>query len=217
MKRILATAVVACALLSSCGGSSVASAPATTRATRTSSSEPATSTSTTAAPTTTTTTMPVAQIVKQTDAEVDRACTEAVTTNSEPVIQYEEAWGSKLAESDLMVRARKCVADRWAALDAAEAQRKADEAKKQADEDRAAEQAIQARVISMDEFSRIQTGMSYDKVVGIIGSPGELLSSSEFSGTVTAMYMWKGDPSGYGNATVMFQNDAVVSKSQFGL
>ncbi|RWE60638.1 MAG: hypothetical protein E5V24_12620 [Mesorhizobium sp.] len=45
---------------------------------------------------------------------------------------------------------------------------------------------------------------------------GEELSSSEFGGYETVMYIWDGNGFG-GNMNAMFQNGAMVSKAQFGL
>lgn len=71
--------------------------------------------------------------------------------------------------------------------------------------------------ISSDEFTQLQTGMSYDDAARIIGSPGELLSENEIAGTRTVMYMWDGDSGIGANANAMFQDDKLVQKSQFGL
>lgn len=77
-------------------------------------------------------------------------------------------------------------------------------------------QTKNAPTISFDEFQAIQTGMTYDEVVNIIGGEGELLSESSLAGYETKMYQWNGD-NGFSNANVTIQNNAVVSKAQFGL
>lgn len=71
--------------------------------------------------------------------------------------------------------------------------------------------------ISKAEFEQIQNGMTYDEVKGIIGSEGELQSESEVAGYKTVMYMFKGEKGLGSNATMMFQNNELTSKSQFGL
>ena len=74
--------------------------------------------------------------------------------------------------------------------------------------------------ISLDEFNQIKNGMTYDEVVSIIGSKGELLSESDLgigSEYVTTMWMWEGKGSIGANANVMFQDGKVVNKAQFGL
>lgn len=70
--------------------------------------------------------------------------------------------------------------------------------------------------VTMAQYNRIKSGMSYNKVVSILGQPTEELSSSEMMGITTVMYMWEGNSLG-GNMNVMFQNKKVVSKAQFGL
>ncbi|MGO6699235.1 hypothetical protein ACC699_17015 [Rhizobium ruizarguesonis] len=64
-------------------------------------------------------------------------------------------------------------------------------------------------------YDALYTGMSYGHAVATIGCEGEELSSSEFSGIKTVMYMWNG--AGIGNMNAMFQRDGLVSKAQFGL
>lgn len=71
--------------------------------------------------------------------------------------------------------------------------------------------------ISKAEFEQIQNGMTYDEVKGIVGSEGELQSESEVAGYKTVMYMFKGESGIGSNATMMFQNNELTSKSQFGL
>ncbi|HDR8302792.1 TPA: DUF3862 domain-containing protein [Bacillus cereus] len=71
--------------------------------------------------------------------------------------------------------------------------------------------------ISKAEFEQIQNGMTYDEVKAIIGSEGELQSESEVAGYKTVMYMFKGEGGLGANATMMFQNNELTSKSQFGL
>lgn len=73
--------------------------------------------------------------------------------------------------------------------------------------------------INAEEFARITTGMTYSEVESIVGSPGELASSTEIAGYRTEAYTWWGE-SGTGvgaNAFVMFQNGGLISKSQSGL
>lgn len=70
-------------------------------------------------------------------------------------------------------------------------------------------------VVTAAEYAQLETGMSYDDAVGVIGAPGEELSSNELAGTRTVMYMWQ-NRNGT-NMNAMFQNDSLVQKSQFGL
>ena len=70
-------------------------------------------------------------------------------------------------------------------------------------------------VVTLSEYSGIQTGMSYSAVTRLIGEPGEEMSRNELAGIVTVMYGWSNwDGS---NMNAMFQNDALVQKAQFGL
>lgn len=72
--------------------------------------------------------------------------------------------------------------------------------------------------ITSEEFTTIQNGMSYEEVVEIIGSEGELLSETGTKGDqfYTVMYKWDGEGLG-ANANFTFQNNKLQNKSQFGL
>lgn len=69
---------------------------------------------------------------------------------------------------------------------------------------------------TMAEFSSLQTGMAYQRVVRIIGCDGTELSSGEFAGVRTIMFMWPGESAG-GNMNAMFQDDKLINKAQLGL
>lgn len=71
--------------------------------------------------------------------------------------------------------------------------------------------------MTLDEFDRIAAGMSYQRVVAIVGGPGEVLSESDVAGLHTIMYKWDGEGDTGANASVMFQDDAEINKAQFGL
>lgn len=70
------------------------------------------------------------------------------------------------------------------------------------------------------EFDQIENGMTYEEVVAIIGSEGELMSEVGAEGEqfYTSMYMWEGESLG-SNANVTFQGSPAVveMKAQFGL
>lgn len=72
--------------------------------------------------------------------------------------------------------------------------------------------------ITAEKFNRIESGMTYDEVVNIVGSDGELLSQADVGGDEykTEMYVWYGVVPG-SNANVTFQGGKVVAKAQFGL
>ena len=76
--------------------------------------------------------------------------------------------------------------------------------------------AAQAGGVTMANFNKIHEGMSYDEVVKILGSPGEVQSSGEFGGIKTVMYAWKAT-SGFGNMNAMFQDGRLITKAQFAL
>lgn len=96
---------------------------------------------------------------------------------------------------------------------AAEAEAKREEMRNQ----RAAEAA--AKELTMAKYNSIRTGMSEADVAGILGGPGEELSSNRFGqGTqfdvATRLLQWS---QGIKNIHVTFQNGKVVQKAQFGL
>jgi len=69
--------------------------------------------------------------------------------------------------------------------------------------------------INLNNYSRISDGMSYNQVVNILERSGKELSRSSIGGTTTVMYSW--DAPGFASMNAMFQDDKLVSKSQFGL
>ncbi len=70
--------------------------------------------------------------------------------------------------------------------------------------------------ITLEQYNSIETGMSYDEVVSLLGGEGSLLSDSEISDNTSQVYQWNGTSLG-ANATVTFSNGKVMSKAQFGL
>ena len=70
--------------------------------------------------------------------------------------------------------------------------------------------------ITEEEFDSIETGMSYDEVVAIIGEDGTNISESEVAGINTVIYEWTSSEI-WGNANITFQNGKVVNKAQFGV
>lgn len=74
--------------------------------------------------------------------------------------------------------------------------------------------------ISLSEFNKIKTGMTYEEVCDIVGGEGSLSSSVDMgigSEYKTEIYMWTGNGSIGANANVTFQNGKVISKAQIGL
>jgi hypothetical protein len=71
--------------------------------------------------------------------------------------------------------------------------------------------------VNMKNYSKLQSGMSYEEVVAILGQNGEEISSNDIAGYKNVMYKWNGD-SGFGaNMNAMFQNGKLIQKAQYGL
>ena len=73
--------------------------------------------------------------------------------------------------------------------------------------------------ITLEKFNKIETGMSYEQVVEIIGEEGTTLSESNIANDEkyhTIMYSWKAKNE-IANANVTFQGGKVISKAQIGL
>ena len=73
--------------------------------------------------------------------------------------------------------------------------------------------------ISKAEFDKIQNGMSYEEVVAIIGGKGTVQSETGNKGEQfhTILYAFDGESGLGANASLMFQEDKLENKSQFGL
>ena len=70
------------------------------------------------------------------------------------------------------------------------------------------------RRITAGEFNDLPTGETYEFIAGFFG-PGELQASSDLGGTKTESYVWS-NPDG-SNMSLMFQNDRMIMKAQYGL
>lgn len=70
--------------------------------------------------------------------------------------------------------------------------------------------------ITMEKFTSIKEGMTYEEVVAVLGKEGEVMSSNELAGIKTVMYKWDG-ASVMSNMNATFQNGKMVSKAQLGL
>lgn len=73
------------------------------------------------------------------------------------------------------------------------------------------------KTMTKAEFEQIQNDMSYEEVVKIIGSEGELQSESTVGDYTSKLYTWKGEGGLGANANITFSNNKVQAKSQFGL
>jgi hypothetical protein len=69
--------------------------------------------------------------------------------------------------------------------------------------------------VTKSEYDALQTGMSYEQAVRIIGQTGEELSRNDLAGFTTVMYQWQNADGS--NMNAMFQNGGMVQKAQFGL
>lgn len=67
------------------------------------------------------------------------------------------------------------------------------------------------------KFDQIKNGMTLEEVNAIVGSAGELNSSSGEGDYKFEMYSWKGSGDLGANANVTLQADKVSGKAQFGL
>ena len=70
--------------------------------------------------------------------------------------------------------------------------------------------------ITLDDFNKISTGMSYEEVKNIIGNDGTIVSDSQVSDTHMIIYSWYGKDK-ISNANFSFQNDKLINKTQIGL
>lgn len=76
--------------------------------------------------------------------------------------------------------------------------------------------APQSAGITMNQFNRIDNGMSQSDVERVLGGPGQEMSRVTIPGAPeTVMYMWSNKDGS--NMNVTLQDDAVVMKAQFGL
>ncbi len=71
--------------------------------------------------------------------------------------------------------------------------------------------------LNLEKFNKIQTGMTYEEVVAIIGEEGTVVSESEIGNIKTTLYSWYGEGTIGANASITFQNGKVTSKAQLGL
>ena len=71
--------------------------------------------------------------------------------------------------------------------------------------------------VSLAQYQKLQTGMTYPKVVAVLGCDGSELSQVEMGGFKTVMYMWDGEGSLGANMNIMLQNGKLILRAQFGL
>lgn len=75
------------------------------------------------------------------------------------------------------------------------------------------------KLITLEEYNQIETGMSYDEVVDIIGSEGEVNAETGKEGDDmhVVIYSWKGKGEVGANAIITFSNGEMQTKAQAGL
>ena len=69
---------------------------------------------------------------------------------------------------------------------------------------------------TLEKFNQIQTGVTYQEVVELMGEEGTLSTESSYGDQTMQIYYWYAK-NGISNATVSFQNEKVTAKSQIGL
>lgn len=70
--------------------------------------------------------------------------------------------------------------------------------------------------MTLEKFNKIETGMTYQQVVDVIGEEGTLSTESSYGNQSMKVYYWYAS-NGISNATISFMNDKVTAKSQVGL
>ena len=68
--------------------------------------------------------------------------------------------------------------------------------------------------VTLAQYQQLKTGMSYSKVVGVLGCEGSELSRVEMAGYKTEMFMWEGRGILGANMNVMLQNDKLLMRAQ---
>lgn len=72
--------------------------------------------------------------------------------------------------------------------------------------------------MSMDEFEQIKSGMTYEQVTAVVGSPGQIIVETGTPGNhfYTVTYQFKGEGNIWGNAKAQltFQGGKLTTKAQ---
>jgi len=151
---------------------------------------------------------------RQTEAEERRV--ERAIADAQIAAREREAAENRLAEVRSRVAAQeKSRSDAMARAAAAESSR-------QAELEREAEREEDLRLsrrcaVSLNQFNKIQLGSSLRDVERAFGCKGTVSSTTKVSGLgVIATYIWEGEVPA-ANATAIFRNSRLESKSQFGL
>ena len=70
--------------------------------------------------------------------------------------------------------------------------------------------------ITLEEFNKIKSGMTYKQVVDIVGCDGTVVSESTVMGSKMTIYSWYGKD-GISNANVNINDNKLINKTQIGL
>lgn len=70
--------------------------------------------------------------------------------------------------------------------------------------------------ITLEMYNSIETGMTYDEVVSVLGENGAFLSNSKILDSISEIYTWSGTSLG-SSCNITFQDGKVIAKAQYGL
>ncbi|MDF2911838.1 MAG: hypothetical protein K0Q56_2720 [Sporolactobacillus laevolacticus] len=71
--------------------------------------------------------------------------------------------------------------------------------------------------VSLNEYNKIKAGMTYTQVEEIIGVPGQLKFRTDSNGSKVEFFEWFGKNTSESKVSIIFENELVTSKTQFGL
>jgi hypothetical protein len=71
--------------------------------------------------------------------------------------------------------------------------------------------------VSLSQFSRLTSGMTYGQVVRVLGCAGLEMNTVEHPGFVTITYYWTGRGAGDASMSAVIQNNLLMSVYQTGL
>ncbi len=71
--------------------------------------------------------------------------------------------------------------------------------------------------ITLEEYNKIETGMTYEQVAEIVGGKGTVSSQVESNGYQIIIVTWYGNGLAGSNANVTFTNNEATAKAQVGL
>ena len=74
-----------------------------------------------------------------------------------------------------------------------------------------------ACTVSAAQYQKLETGMSYAKVVAILGCDGDEMSSAGNGSSKVVSYMWSGNGGTISNLVVLINQGKVMAKSKSGL